>query len=216
MATHGGPNIVEDGLIFYVDAANKDSYPGSGADIDDLVGVNTGSLSSSPTFEDVNGGVLDLDGTDQIIFDNPYSMSGGSVSIWFKREGSGTLGMIGTYDGSNKRSPTIYHNSGNIYWEFGNLSGQNSGVTFPTGFENYVITYDSGFNAVVYAGGVQIGSGTSTSIDNFWDYFTIGKYGNYSSLYMGGKFGCVSVYNRVLSASEVKQNYNALKGRFRI
>ena len=26
MATHGGPNIVEDGLVFYIDPANKDSY----------------------------------------------------------------------------------------------------------------------------------------------------------------------------------------------
>ena len=26
MATHGGPNIVEDGLIFYIDPANTDSY----------------------------------------------------------------------------------------------------------------------------------------------------------------------------------------------
>jgi hypothetical protein len=212
--TYHNKPIVTDGLVFYADAANKESYPGSGADINDLVGVNTGSLSSSPTFEDVNGGVLDLDGSDQIIFDNPYSMSGGSVSIWFKREGSGTAGMIGTYDGGNKRSPTIYFSSGNIGWEFGNLSGQDSGVTFPTGFENYVITYDSSFNVVIYAGGVQIDSGTSTSIANFWDYFTIGKYGNYSSLYMGGKFGCVSVYNRALSASEVTQNYNALKNRF--
>ena len=213
MAGHAAPNIVEDGLVFYADAANPRSYPRSGVDIDDLVGVNTGSLSSSPTFEDVNGGVLDLDSTDQIIFDNPYSMSGGSVNIWFKRE-SGNIGMIGTYDGSNKRSPTIYHNSGNIYWEFGSLTSQNSGVTFPTGFENYVITYDGSFNAVVYAGGVQIDSGTSISIANFWDYFTIGKYGNYSSMYMGGKFGCVSIYNRVLSAQEVLQNYNALKDRF--
>ena len=214
MATdYGNKSIVTDGLVFYVDAANKQSYPGSGADIDDLVGVNTGSLSSSPTFEGVNGGVLDLDNTDQIIFDNPYSMSGGSVSIWFKRE-SGTAGMIGTYNGGNTRSPTIYITGGNIGWEFGSLTNQNSGVTFPTGFENYVITYDSGFNAVVYAGGVQIDSGTSTSIANFWDYFTIGKYGNYSTLYMGGKFGCVSVYNRSLSASEVAQNYNALKNRF--
>ena len=30
MATNGGPNIIEDGLVFEVDAANKKSYPGSG------------------------------------------------------------------------------------------------------------------------------------------------------------------------------------------
>ena len=30
MAVHGGPNIVNDGLVFLVDAADKNSYPGSG------------------------------------------------------------------------------------------------------------------------------------------------------------------------------------------
>ena len=32
----GGPNIVTDGLVFYVDAANQKSYPGTGTTVNDL------------------------------------------------------------------------------------------------------------------------------------------------------------------------------------
>ena len=47
MAYSMGPGkIVEDGLIFYVDAANKESYPGSGTNINNLIDNNiTGSMS---------------------------------------------------------------------------------------------------------------------------------------------------------------------------
>jgi hypothetical protein len=31
---------------------------------------------------------------------------------------------------------------------------------------------------------------------------------------MNGEIGPISIYNKALSASEVTQNYNALKGRF--
>ena len=34
-----GPPIVTDGLVFYVDAANKQSYPGSGTTWTDLKGA---------------------------------------------------------------------------------------------------------------------------------------------------------------------------------
>jgi hypothetical protein len=46
--------------------------------------------------------------------------------------------------------------------------------------------------------GVGAGLTSSTSADEFWK----------------GKIAVAQVYNRGLSASEVLQNYNALKGRF--
>ena len=40
-----------------------------------------------------------------------------------------------------------------------------------------------------------------------------GSAGSYEK-YMNGEIGAIYIYNRALSANEVKQNYNALKGRF--
>ena len=67
MATNGGPNIIEDGLVFAVDAANKKSYPGSGTTWIDLAGSNNGTLTNGPTFDSGNGGSFDFDGADDSV-----------------------------------------------------------------------------------------------------------------------------------------------------
>lgn len=64
MATNGGPNIIQNGLVFALDAANKKSYPGSGTTWKDLSGNgNDGTLTNGPTFDSGNGGSIVLDGT---------------------------------------------------------------------------------------------------------------------------------------------------------
>ncbi len=54
MAGHAAPNIVENGLVFYVDAANSRSYPRSGTTWFDIINSNNGTLASSPTFENIS------------------------------------------------------------------------------------------------------------------------------------------------------------------
>ena len=44
--------------------------------------------------------------------------------------------------------------------------------------------------------------------------FVIGAAANTTQYYFNGEIGPIQIYNRVLSAQEVKQNYNALKSRF--
>ena len=58
-----GPSIVTDGLVFYVDAANENSYPGSGTDWADLSGDATATLTNGPTYSSNNGGYIDFDGS---------------------------------------------------------------------------------------------------------------------------------------------------------
>ena len=59
-----GPNIITDGLILSLDAANIKSYPGSGATWKDLSGQgNNGTLTNGPTFNSENNGSIALDGT---------------------------------------------------------------------------------------------------------------------------------------------------------
>lgn len=67
MAAEGGPNIIEDGLVLYLDAANKKSYPGSGTTWSDLAGSNNGTLTNGPTFDSGNGGSLVFDGVNDYV-----------------------------------------------------------------------------------------------------------------------------------------------------
>ena len=62
-----GGQIVTDGLVLCLDAANKDSYPGSGTTWSDLAGSNNGTLTNGPTFDSGNGGSLVFDGVNDTV-----------------------------------------------------------------------------------------------------------------------------------------------------
>ena len=94
MAISRGPKTTTNGLIFCVDAADKNSYPGTGTTWTDLSGnANNGTLTNGPTFNGSNGGVIVFDGTDDYsltTFSNSSNLindpttNGGiiSFSIW--------------------------------------------------------------------------------------------------------------------------------------
>ena len=218
MPVHGGPNTVEDGLVLSLDAADRNSYPGSGTTWYDLSGNgNSGTLTNGPTFDSGNQGSIVFDGANDVVIinDGLYSLSGGTLNIWFKRSGT-TNAIIGSYGGSNnQRTPTFYQNGSNIGWEFGSLTGRSTGVTFTDNtWFNMSMTFNSSFNTNVYINSTLTNTQTSSNPGGFWNQFTIGKYGNYGSFYSKGNFSIVQIYNRALSASEILQNYNAQKSRF--
>ena len=66
MLTHS-PRIITDGLVLCLDAANRQSYPGSGTVWTDLAGSNNGTLTNGPTFSSANGGSIVFDGVDDFI-----------------------------------------------------------------------------------------------------------------------------------------------------
>ena len=66
IAYYGG--IVTNGLVLDLDAAKRDSYPGSGTTWNDISGnVNKGTLTNGPTFDTGSGGSLVFDGVDDYV-----------------------------------------------------------------------------------------------------------------------------------------------------
>ena len=59
-------DIVSDGLVFNLDAANRACYPQTGTTVTDTTHNNIGTLSST-TFESTNNGVFNFDGVDDHI-----------------------------------------------------------------------------------------------------------------------------------------------------
>ena len=87
MSSKCGPDINENGLVLFLDAANRLSYPGSGTAWSDLSGnSNTGTLTNGPTFSAGNMGSILFDGTNDWI-NLPTAGFGGttfSIDFWIK------------------------------------------------------------------------------------------------------------------------------------
>ena len=64
----GGVNIVKDGLVLYLDAANPNSYiSGSTTWYDLSISGNIGTLSSGITYNYSNGGSLNFNGINDLV-----------------------------------------------------------------------------------------------------------------------------------------------------
>ena len=212
------PRIVTDGLVLCLDAANKRSYGGSGTTWTDLKGSNNGTLTNmdGANFSSANGGSLSFDGASDYISTNflpPIGTNPRTVSIWYKSDGTQNKNLLGW--GSN---------SGNQLWDIllyngkvgVNLHGSSNeaGVTYTNNvWQNIVFTYTHP-TIKSYMDGVYQTSFTGNGINTGSSFnLNIAK-GNYSYFYFDGSISNVSIYNRALTADEVRQNYLATKERY--
>jgi len=227
MGTSYSPNIVKDGLIFQIDPANPRSYPRSGTNIIDLAGTSNGTLSgasggnNTPQWENVNAGIFDFDGTDDnisfgdalgnLIGDN-YT-GGLSFSFWLNPDITSSEDGVFNFE-SNRISFVIRSNSLRLYSQ--NCS---AGQCFSYSYTNpnnewahCAICFLPGGSSF-YLNGESVRTWTYTDLNINTKDFSIGWYAATNYAY-NGKLSNFKIYNRELSASEVKQNYNALKARF--
>ena len=105
MSVFGGPDIVTDGLVLHLDAANRKSYPLSGSTIYDLSGNGDngtfGASTAAPTFSGDNGGCLSFDGSDDYISvsantqeKNPF-IEDFSIECWYyPKTNTGGYGIL--------------------------------------------------------------------------------------------------------------------------
>jgi len=238
MSNKYGPSIVHDGLVPCLDAADKNSYPGSGTTWYDLSGNgNNGTLTNGPTFDSGNGGSITLTTSQYIDLGNDsleLSSPEGTISIWVKTSSTSTSQEIFYTKENRDRVIYIYDNGSGHTYNAGAYNGTNgayslldSGVGVTLNWVNITLTYiqDNGSNAVykIYLNGIEKDSDiTSTTTDVGSDnYSQIGgsAFGGSNVDYPSvGEFqGSVASflnYNRALTPQEIQQNYNATRGRF--
>ncbi len=231
-----GPQIVRNGLILALDAADKNSYPGSGATWTDLSGNGyNGTLTNSPTFSNSNGGSIIFDGTNDytstsldLSWNNTNSVS---ISMWIKTGNlSQSKGFLGTgnfewqfrqgqYAGAN--SDLVF-----VYWDNsgGHTNGSipsMSGFFDDTNWKHLTMTWNNSNSTILfYKNGTQIfsqvyGNPSANRVSselmqiggNVYSWDGVGAYWN-------GSFSNIQTYNRTLTATEVSQNFNATRNRF--
>jgi len=211
--------IVQQGLVLNLDAGNAYSYAGAGTTWYDVSGNSyNGTLTGGPTYSSDNGGVISFDGVDDYSVSSVSSITDSStVGLWIKSSSYNNKIPI-SIDGTNYGSgPNLYFISNAIMWNIGDsASNPFSNSSYPDSNWHYiVVTNDSSSNAKLYIDGVLIGTATyrstlSSGSNNFW----IGRFHGDNNYTISARIGGVQLYNRVLTAAQVLQNYNATKDRF--
>jgi hypothetical protein len=224
---NGGPgNIVTNGLVLYLDAANYLSYTSGSTTWNDLSGNNnSGSLVNGPTFSSTNAGSIVFDGVNDYCDLATFSGLGSTnrtLCAWVKvNTVVGSNQAIIEFPNSSSLDQTaihLGHDNTRIVTGFGG-SPYNGYVYVVTGFSTntwYNIScVISGSVVNAYTNGIFVGTATNTGPV---ETNPIGQIGRYNSYFSGNYSNCsVSIsqlYNRALTASEVLQNYNATKARF--
>ena len=209
-------NVVRDGLVLYLDAANKKSYSGTGTAWNDVSGGGyVASLVNSPTYN--AAGYFVFTGTQTVTVTNPLFASQTSstqvwtVSAWLNIDDTSSQSLInfgiGLYPSYSTNNSLLYLNSGvNDYYTYGGDIG-NLGwkyVTFRFNNSTGARTIYSNASAITTSGP----NNTSTPVAlNATSTIANNLRGNLANLV---------IYNRMLTDNEVTQNFNALRGRYNV
>ena len=231
MGAYGGPDIVQDGLVFAIDAGSTRSYPGSGTTGTDLIKSESIDLQNGVGFSTSGGGAFVFDGSDDYI-DLPDSLmtdlNGGteaSLCIWIKNDTTvnsvGTSGLIQLSGYTNSNGVLWFYNNGYTYLDIfrtNRVTVFANNTETGTNWNMLTITTTPGTNGwKCYMNGVFKSSTTGQSTVSVIDIsdnpgLTLGR--NSNSRYTNGKIANCLIYDKALSATEVLQNYNAQKSRF--
>ena len=228
MAGTIAPNIVTDGLVLYLDAANTKSYPGSGTVWTDIAAGNNGTLTNGPTFNSANGGSIVFDGVDDYVDcgNNAITKPTGNMTInyWFKGVSStlnfatgvgagGFSGQRGYILGPNTGTQLAFFiasNSTNVVSATYNVTINPSTWYYLSGVfsaSNYLKIFLNGFEVASTTASVPASQFTENGLS-----LKIGARGD--AYYFTGNISQFSMYHRALSSTEILQNYNSTKTRF--
>ncbi|MBC7943165.1 prepilin-type N-terminal cleavage/methylation domain-containing protein [Candidatus Saccharibacteria bacterium] len=208
--------------ILHFDAGIAASYPGTGTILTDLSGNGkNGTLMNGVGYTSADGGALTLDGVDDNIAAQNFLSQTPANQVWTVNSAvkldvttpQGTRQLVNFNIGLNlvhgtSNSMLLYLNGGtDDYYDYGSFNLKDGRWHIVS----YVFQNSTG-KKEIYVDGIEV----STTGPNM----TSNPSGLPATLVIGtsmiGKLGDFRVYDRALSAAEVNQNFNSLRGRYGI
>jgi hypothetical protein len=233
-------NVVSDGLVFNLDAADINSHLTTGTEWYNIAATSSivkGTLVGSPVFGTASGGVINLNGTNQYV-----SISGlatylnnknkFSYDTWVKCNNPTSTNIQTIFSfGENNQYPNdimFFYYTGEIRVQVNNGADGDASIPFTsTGWNNISVVYDgtqtgNSNRLKLYLNGVlqTLNFGTynvpsSTSNINM-SMCRIGEYSTSTNdvNFLNGSIGSSMLYTKSLTDAEILQNFNATKSRF--
>ena len=226
-----GPHIITDGLVYALDAANSKSYSGSGTSATDLTGDSTSTtLINGVVYSSNDLGYFDFDGVDDrinIAYASQPATSGVTITAWVYPDedaswGSRTRGAawggpgamyLGLWPNSSAGSSAVH---AGVQTSSGRPTIQ-TGTIYTNQWSMLAMCYD-GSNTKTYLNGELIGTVSQTGNISYNTNYNVGTYNNLgdSNHNWPGRISYAAMYNRGLNATEIQQNYNAIKSRYNL
>jgi hypothetical protein len=218
---NGSPPVTA-GLVLNLDAGNAASYPGSGTAWTDLSGNGrNGTLTGGPTYSSADGGSIVFDGTNDFVqCSGSLTVTAATFVIWMRRNGpqddfdgiiysrSANATGLSFFGTTNKISYT-WNNAVNTYtWD--------SGLTIPDLTWCMVAVSVTSTSATAYlcqSGGITSATNTVSHTSTVLDDVKLAQ-DDLGGRFFNGRISVAMIYDRALSADEISQNFNALRGRY--
>jgi hypothetical protein len=203
-------DIVRSGLILDLDAGMNASFNNTGTAWNDLSGSgNNGTLVNGPTYSSANNGSIVFDGSNDYITSPFATTSGQAVTYCGWLYSTETAATYRNFVDSVTANPMIWWNTtGQIEFDAANWT---TAAVYRNQWVYVALSKPSGSSsASYYVNGVLVGTGgayTTPALTPTW-------FNRAAAQTWKGNASNVQAYNRALTATEVSQNYNALKHRF--
>ena len=237
--TEGGGNVVQDSLVYYLDASNPKSFTG-GTYIKDLsrLQYSGGTLIGGASYSSSNQGCITFDGVDEYLtLDKNIALANNAIS---KYSFSVWISPTNLINSSNSNTYMIFEaqntfgspsNPADNYIQivpsdggrisFSTFNPSNSLLTTTNVWEankwyNITCTYDiATFTKSIYVNGILENSSTAVSYFNTYHFFNLFVYSSPAKQwFFPGRLGNFMLYTKTLTATEVLQNYNAAKYKY--
>ena len=224
MALAHSPKIITDGLVLCLDAGNTKSYPGSGTTWTDLSGNGNNASLSNITYSSSNR-TLQFNGSTSTAFVSSFTppRSAHTIIIWAKS----SVALNNTTSSATRK--TLFKNG--TSWNPGLwINGQIIRPHMPPEYRDKTISYRP-FTDWFSLGQIWDGNDVYTIDNNLvtldtlrsssysqtnQDGMSIGYESGTTAYTWNGEIAIFQIYNRALTAEEIQQNFNALRGRFGI
>ena len=214
--------LVTEGLVLNLDASNAASYPGSGTAWTDLSGNGrNGTLTGGPTYSSADGGSIVFDGSNDFVQClGSLTVTEATFVIWIRRNGpqddfdgiiysrSANATGLSFFGTTNKISYT-WNNAVDTYtWD--------SGLTIPDLTWCMIAVSVTSTAATAYlcqSGGITSATNTVSHTSTVLDDVKLAQ-DDLGGRFFNGRISVAMIYDRALSADEITQNFNALRGRY--
>lgn len=202
MGVYSRAGVVLGGLVLYLDAANKKSYPGSGTTWFDMSGNRYTGTLNGVDYDPSNQNSFTWNNlTDNVTFGSSLGLTYTNATVCFWMKTTDTKFVVFSRFNNPYLGAVL---TGNGYW-------YHLGVGAPTTYTNGILSDRPNYNNVwahytftncdFTANSNWNLSGTTLFYYSGWEFET-------------GSVATFSIYNRSLSQAEILQNYNAQKARF--